>query len=192
MKKFFITLVVPAFLFLASSAPLLGVTLVEAAGYTFTIATESSLVTSDVYGTLDECETARKGYNSSTYTTNPCVSSGGNTPVTQSDNIRVTPGDNIQVTQGFSASTKIENPLKYNNFSDFVAGVTLAAVQVLMPFIVLAFIYSGFLFVSAQGNEKKLEEAKKAIWYSIIGAFVLLGAWSFAQIISRTVSLVTQ
>ncbi|MCK9344928.1 MAG: hypothetical protein M0P64_02235 [Candidatus Pacebacteria bacterium] len=91
-----------------------------------------------------------------------------------------------------SANTKLQNPIKYSTFSEFAAAITKTAVQVLLPFIVLAFIYSGFLFVKAQGNEKELEEAKQAIWYSLIGAFILLGAWGFAQIISQTVSTITQ
>lgn len=87
---------------------------------------------------------------------------------------------------------KLQNPIKYDNFSDFVAGVTQTAVKVLLPFVVLAFIYSGFLFVKAQGNEKELEEAKKAILWSAVGAFILFGAWGFAQIIKTTISAVTQ
>lgn len=95
-------------------------------------------------------------------------------------------------TSGLSANTQLQNPIKYSTFSQFAAAVTKTAVQVLMPFIVLAFIYSGFLFVSAQGNETKLTEAKNILMYSMIGAFVLLGAWGFAQIIGQTVSTLTQ
>lgn len=93
--------------------------------------------------------------------------------------------------QGVAVNTQLVNPVKYANFSDFVAGVIGAAVNVLMPFVVLAFIYSGFIFVKAQGNEAELETAKKAIRYSIVGAFILFGAWGFAQIIGRTISTVT-
>ena len=85
----------------------------------------------------------------------------------------------------------LENPIKYSNFSDFVAAITQTAVQILMPFVVLAFIYSGFLFVKARGNEKDLEEAKKAITWSIVGAFILFGAWGFSQIIKTTISTIT-
>lgn len=101
-------------------------------------------------------------------------------------------GSGNTVGGSLSANTKLQNPIKYSTFSEFAAAVTKTAVQVLLPFIVLAFIYSGFLFVKAQGNEKELEEAKKAIWYSLIGAFILLGAWGFAQIIGQTVSTITQ
>lgn len=93
---------------------------------------------------------------------------------------------------GIQVSTKIVNPIKVSSFSAFAALVTKTAVQVMMPFIVLAFVYSGFLFVKAQGNTAGLEEAKKAITWSMIGAFILLGAWGFAQIIGQTVSTITQ
>ncbi len=112
------------------------------------------------------------------------------------DNLQVKPSgssqDNIRVVSGLSANTKLQNPIKYSTFSDFAAAVTKTAVQILMPFIVLAFIYSGFLFVKAQGNVAELEKAKTAIIYSMIGAFILLGAWGFAQIIGQTVSTLTQ
>lgn len=90
------------------------------------------------------------------------------------------------------ASTQLENPIKFSTFSDFAAQVTKTAVQILLPFVVLGFIYSGFLFVKAQGNTAGLEEAKTAITYSMIGAFILMGAWGFAQIISTTVSTLTR
>lgn len=85
----------------------------------------------------------------------------------------------------------LQNPIKYDNFSDFVAGVTQTAVKVLLPFVVLAFIYSGFLFVKAQGNPGDLEKAKSAILWSSVGALILFGAWGFAQIIKTTISAVT-
>lgn len=92
---------------------------------------------------------------------------------------------------GTTVNTKLQNPIKYDKLSDFVAAVLKAAVEVLMPFVVLAFIWSGFLFVRAQGNEEQLSEAKTAIYWSVIGAFILLSAWGFAQIIARTVSTIT-
>lgn len=93
-----------------------------------------------------------------------------------------------------TVSVKLENPLKdkYDTFSLFVAAVIHAAVDILLPFVVLAFIWSGFLFVRAQGKDTELTEAKKAIWWSIIGAFILFGAWGFAQIIGTTVSTITK
>lgn len=94
--------------------------------------------------------------------------------------------------KGTSISAQLQNPIKYDTFSDFVAAVLKVAVQILMPFVVLAFIWSGFLFVKAQGNDTELTTAKEAIKWSIVGAFILMGAWGFAQIISTTISTLTQ
>ncbi|OIO30867.1 hypothetical protein AUJ77_01400 [Candidatus Nomurabacteria bacterium CG1_02_43_90] len=88
--------------------------------------------------------------------------------------------------------TPLTNPIKYDTFSDFVSAVIKAAVDILMPFVVLAFIWSGFLFVKAQGKPAEIEAAQKAITYSVIGAFILFGSWGFAQIIGTTISTLTK
>lgn len=92
----------------------------------------------------------------------------------------------------FVSAEVLKNPIKYDTFSAFVVAITKTAVQVLMPFVVLAFIYSGFLFVKAQGNDKTLTDAKKAITWSIVGALILFGAWGFAELIGKTVQTFTQ
>lgn len=94
---------------------------------------------------------------------------------------------------GSTITAVIDNPLdsQYSTFPLFIDAVVTVAVQVLFPFVVLAIIYSGFLFVKAQGNETELKEAKKVLWYSIVGAFVLLGALGFSQIIQTTIESVT-
>ncbi len=52
---------------------------------------------------------------------------------------------------------------------------------------VLAFVYSGFLYVTAQGNPGKIEEANRALLYSAIGTAVLLGSWVIANVIGGTI-----
>lgn len=91
--------------------------------------------------------------------------------------------------------TGLENPFKdgADSLGDFVQ---ILATDVVMPIgavvVVLFIIYSGYLFVVAQGNPAKLEEAKRAFLYSCIGAVVLLGAWAIAQVIQNTVDQITQ
>lgn len=157
-----------------------------------------------VYGDADY-DVVACAYSGGTPSTPPPVNTSctasdyaNNTCASAPDNVQVPPSgsaqDNIQVksSANFGANIRIQDPIKYSTFSAFAAAVTKTAVQVLMPFIVLAFIYSGFLFVKAQGNDTGLTEAKKVLWYSMIGAFILLGAWGFAQIIGQTVSTITQ
>jgi hypothetical protein len=51
---------------------------------------------------------------------------------------------------------------------------------------VLAFIWSGFLYVMAQGDEKKIQNANRALLYTAIGTAVLLGSWVIFQVIGNT------
>jgi len=84
---------------------------------------------------------------------------------------------------------QIENPLKNGNSTipDFIKTILTGVVEIGMPVIALAVIYSGFLFVKAQGNPEKITEAKNSLLYTLIGAALLLGAWAIAQLISNTV-----
>ena len=98
----------------------------------------------------------------------------------------------VSVPGSFVFAEVLKNPIKYDTFSAFVAAVTKTAVQVLMPFVVLAFIYAGFLFVRAQGKDTELKKAKEAIVWSVIGAIILFGAWGFAEMIGKTVETFTK
>lgn len=49
-------------------------------------------------------------------------------------------------------------------------------------------IYSGFLFVTARGNETKLKTAKQSLLWGAIGAGIILGSWAIANAIQGTIS----
>ena len=53
---------------------------------------------------------------------------------------------------------------------------------------ILAFIYAGFLYVTAAGAEKTIEKAHKALLYAAVGTAVLLGAGVIAQVIKATIN----
>lgn len=98
----------------------------------------------------------------------------------------------VKVTNAdYNIQTKIENPLGENgpqDIPDFIERAIDVILVIGVPIVVLAIIYSGFLFVSAQGNAEKLKTAKKAILYSVIGAVLLLGAFVIANAIGDTVN----
>ncbi|MCX6755492.1 MAG: hypothetical protein NT068_03050 [Candidatus Nomurabacteria bacterium] len=79
------------------------------------------------------------------------------------------------------------NPISANNINDFIKAILEGAIKIGIPIIALAIIYSGFLFVKAQGKPEDLKTAKNAIMYTLLGAALLLGAWALAQLISETV-----
>mgnify|MGYP003394299859 FL=1 len=47
---------------------------------------------------------------------------------------------------------------------------------------------SGFMYVTAQGDETKIKTAHKSLLYTSIGTAVLLGAWTLANVICNTVN----
>ncbi len=86
----------------------------------------------------------------------------------------------------------LENPLRYADIPQFVAGALRVMVMIALPIISLFIVYSGFLFVSARGNESKLSEAKSNFMYVILGAILILGAWVLATLIGGTVTQLTK
>ena len=86
---------------------------------------------------------------------------------------------------------KVCNPLQsagINSIPQLIQTFLVGVLKIGIPIVALAIIYSGYLFVFAQGKEEKLTEAKNALLYSVIGAAVLLGSWAIAEMITATVT----
>lgn len=77
-----------------------------------------------------------------------------------------------------------------NNLSDFIAAFLKAVVEISLPILTLFIVYAGFMFVTARGNQKKLEDAKHNFFYVIMGAILILGAWVLATLIAATATQV--
>jgi hypothetical protein len=90
---------------------------------------------------------------------------------------------------GINLNTGIKNPLGPNlqTIPQFIEAIINFILYLAVPVVALAIIYSGFLFVTAQGNSEKLKSAKKAILYTLIGASLLLGAFVISKAIQGTV-----
>ena len=106
------------------------------------------------------------------------------------DNVDGGSSDNSQ-DGGSSAPTTgtLQNPFKGGN--SLIGLLRTVLDQIILPIgsvvVVLMIIYSGFLFVTAQGNDTKLSTAKNSFMWTIIGAAILLGAWTMGQVIQQTV-----
>ncbi|MFC1720808.1 pilin [Patescibacteria group bacterium] len=86
-------------------------------------------------------------------------------------------------------SQDLENPLRgTDTIYIFLQKVLKVVADIGFPVVVLAIVYSGFLYIKAQGNETKLGEAKTALTWSIIGGAIILGAWVLAEAIGGTIS----
>jgi hypothetical protein len=119
---------------------------------------------------------------------NPSANDPGNVNNPPDGNVNNPPDGNVNNPDGLHI-TPLGNPFKtgsslegfLNNLIDnlvFPIGGILA---------VLAFIYSGFLYVMARGNSTKISEANKALLYTAIGTAVLLGARIISAVVGGTV-----
>lgn len=81
------------------------------------------------------------------------------------------------------------NPLQSNlsTVAGFTEAFLRAVVYILFPIAVVFIVYSGFLFVSAQGNSEELAKAKRNFYWTVIGVGLLLGAWALAVLIKGTI-----
>ncbi len=53
---------------------------------------------------------------------------------------------------------------------------------------VLSFIYTGFIYVMAQGDPKEISRAHSALLYTAVGTAVLLGASVIAGVVENTIN----
>ncbi|MFT7328161.1 MAG: hypothetical protein ACI870_000341 [Crocinitomicaceae bacterium] len=104
-------------------------------------------------------------------------------------------GTNIIDTGNDSNSfDKLQNPLQNSGIDDIpklVRTILDIVLTIAVPIIAVAIIYTGFLFIAAQGNPEKLKVAKDTLLYVLIGAAVLLAAYVIAEAIESTVRAIT-
>lgn len=130
----------------------------------------------------------------------PVVSACANPPCSESSTTpglgsSTTPGLGSSTTPGLGSSTStqintgINNPLNSSikDIPSFIKLVLQSVIYIGVPIVTLAIIYSGFLFVQAQGNEEQLTKAKKTLMYTLIGAALLLGSLVITDAIKGTV-----
>ncbi|QSH39642.1 TrbC/VirB2 family protein [Candidatus Kaiserbacteria bacterium] len=82
------------------------------------------------------------------------------------------------------------NPLRseLSSISKFTEAFVQVVVYLLFPLAVVSIVYSGFLFVAAQGNSDGLKKAKTNFLWTVIGVALLLGAVALATLIDNTIS----
>lgn len=88
-------------------------------------------------------------------------------------------------------SGSFQNPLKFTSLDQFLTGLLEVIIQIGFPLVVLAIIWTGFLFVKAQGDVTELKTAKQAFFWTLIGALLVLGAFVLSELIQSTVNEIT-
>ena len=95
----------------------------------------------------------------------------------------------LATTPGDPCNGGICNPLgNTRDLGALILQVVEGIAQIGYYVVVLFVIYSGFKFVTARGDVKKLGEAKQTFLFTVIGAAILLGATLIAKVIDGTVT----
>ena len=76
---------------------------------------------------------------------------------------------------------------KFKTLPQFIQAILGIVVKIGITIIALAFVYSGYLFVSAQGDTKKIESARSVFFWTVIGGAIVLGAWMLSKAIENTI-----
>jgi hypothetical protein len=98
-------------------------------------------------------------------------------------------GSSNTSTQGGSSNKGgITNPLKGNaDLSALMKNLLRLAFMLGTIIVVFFIILAGFKYVTAGGNPKKIEEAHAMLLWTVVGAIILLGAQTIADVIFNTV-----
>jgi len=93
---------------------------------------------------------------------------------------------------GTGGSGSLINPLSAGtNLQTFLTQILDFIIRIGTIVVILMLVYVGYLFVAARGAPDKIENAKKALLWTLVGALVLLGAKAIALAIQATVAAVT-
>ena len=93
----------------------------------------------------------------------------------------------VSAETGISCNPEKEicNTITSNTFAEVMAKIAEMVAKVGLPIVVIMLIWSGFLFVSAGGNEEKLKSAKSTFFWAVIGGLVVVGAYAISVAIEN-------
>lgn len=75
---------------------------------------------------------------------------------------------------------QICNPIQSTDFLALVTAISDAIVAIGIPLVAIFLVWSGFLFVTAGGNEEQLRRAKTTFFWALVGGAVVIGAKALA------------
>jgi len=84
------------------------------------------------------------------------------------------------------------NPLKTDSFEALIGAILDVIIKLGIPIIVLFLVYTGFTFVTSQGDTKKLDTAKSMFWGTIAGTALIVGAKVILLILQNTITGITK
>lgn len=89
----------------------------------------------------------------------------------------------IQAAKGDATEGSISNPLNADSFSELIQGIINWVIIIGQSIAVIMIIWSGFLFMTSEGDPEKISKAKKSLTWALVGLLVLLIGDGFIGIV---------
>ncbi len=82
-------------------------------------------------------------------------------------------------------AVEIPNPLGTTDFTKFLNRILNFLIKIAMPISAAAIAYAGFLFLTSEGDERKIREAKTTLFWTLIGVLIVLGSKGLVLVIKN-------
>ncbi|MDC1205656.1 pilin [Candidatus Pacebacteria bacterium] len=122
----------------------------------------------------------------------PCPSGGtggANTGGTGDVNAKGTGDVNAKGAGGGGSGLTVLDPLGGKTVEAIFNAVLDIIMVFAIPIILFFIVFAGFQYVTAGGNETKIEQATKALTYAVLGGIIVLGARVLLTVITSTINL---
>lgn len=97
-----------------------------------------------------------------------------------------TPSSGVTVKPVSQSVERLQNPIKSDDLKSLLASLVDLAIVLGTIVAVFMFIWIGFQFVTAQGDEGKIKDAKGWFTYAVIGTAILIGSKVILEVIKST------
>jgi len=84
-------------------------------------------------------------------------------------------------------SWQVPNLTNYPHISDFISAIASFLLTIAIPLSVVAIIWTGVQFFLAQGNDTKINNAKKTFKWAVVGLAVVIGAYAIVATIKEVI-----
>ena len=85
-----------------------------------------------------------------------------------------------------TAATNDDQPCTFNDFIVVVGRIVNGTVIIISVWAAISFMYAGYAYLTAGGNQEAVSRAKGIFWKVFLGYIVILGAWAFIYMIEQT------
>lgn len=92
-------------------------------------------------------------------------------------------GQGIALFVPLVTSAQIRNPIGCDDIAACIGNVTTYALGLVGVLALAGIVYGGFLYITAAGNQDRIEQGKNAVFYSVIGIIVVGLAFAIIKFI---------